>query len=663
MIRVEIISASAGTGKTTRLARVIAEAVASHEARPEAVLATTFTRRAAAELSERARARLLADGRVEEARRLTAARIGTVNAVCGALVQAFSFERGLSPRLRVLDEWQADAMLRQALAHAIPQERVEELDELTSRFQGRDPEMFYAKQLDWREPVREIIALARANNLASERFPEFAERSWRMLEGQLGRPQASAPELDDALDRAMREFLTGVDLAADRTETTRRFHASVQRWERQGACRLRWADWLGLASDEPGKRSALLASPLHEAAEHHDRHPRLHGDLQRLTWIVFDVARLALDAYQEHKRRLGAIDFVDQEAFALALLRTPEIRERLADELDLVVVDEFQDTSPIQLAIFLELAAIAPRSVWVGDPKQAIYGFRGADPALMDAVVDQLLGGRSAETLGRSFRSRPRLVELTTALFAEAFEGIGFRREWVAVEPARPESPSELGPVVERWLLTAGGGRASRATDIEALAAGVRSLLDDPRTRVVDPASKVARAPKPGDVAVLCPTHEQCRALADALARLGLQAVVARPGVVGTLEGRLVLGALRLWSDPHDDLARAELARLLEHPAEGDEWLAVLLAAREAGHPRSRTFRARAPSSRPGSDAPHPEFSQASTPRWLRSTSASIACGSERPRSGSGTWTLSGRMQLPTCRHAGRRGAPARSKA
>ena len=61
MSRVEIISASAGTGKTTRLARIVAEAVESGEVRPKAVLATTFTNRAAAELMERAREHLLQD--------------------------------------------------------------------------------------------------------------------------------------------------------------------------------------------------------------------------------------------------------------------------------------------------------------------------------------------------------------------------------------------------------------------------------------------------------------------------------------------------------------------------------------------------------------------------------------------------------------------------
>jgi superfamily I DNA/RNA helicase len=108
---IEIISASAGTGKTYRLADELCTHILSGAARPEAILATTFTNRAADERRSRIRARLIREGRVREARRLDAARIGTVNSVCGQLVADFTFELGLSPDLRVLDEEAAAAAL------------------------------------------------------------------------------------------------------------------------------------------------------------------------------------------------------------------------------------------------------------------------------------------------------------------------------------------------------------------------------------------------------------------------------------------------------------------------------------------------------------------------------------------------------------------------
>ena len=122
----------------------------------------------------------------------------------------------------------------------------------------------------------------------------------------------------------------------------------------------------------------------------------------------------AMIAYQEFKKKRGLIDFVDQEQLLLKALDLPDVSNVLQEELDLLLVDEFQDTSPIQLALFLKLAEAATETVFVGDVKQAIYGFRGSDPELMQAVLKTVEkeGGRK-EVLGKSYRSRGHLVEYT----------------------------------------------------------------------------------------------------------------------------------------------------------------------------------------------------------------------------------------------------------
>ena len=125
--------------------------------------------------------------------------------------------------------------------------------------------------------------------------------------------------------------------------------------------------------------------------------------------------------------------------------------ETLTEEIDLLMVDEFQDTSPIQLALFLKLARLAKHVVWVGDVKQAIYGFRGGDAALMRSVLTALpaMGG-SKETLQYSFRSRPALVALVNELFGTAFTGLPPAD--VHLMPKRLEYTRDAG----------GGGLASR---------------------------------------------------------------------------------------------------------------------------------------------------------------------------------------------------------
>ena len=101
---IEIIAASAGSGKTYRLAKILGEALAEGEARPENVVAVTFTIKAAAELEERVRQSLVEKGRTEDAHRMAVARIGTVHAVCSNLIRDFAFDLGVAPELEVLDD-------------------------------------------------------------------------------------------------------------------------------------------------------------------------------------------------------------------------------------------------------------------------------------------------------------------------------------------------------------------------------------------------------------------------------------------------------------------------------------------------------------------------------------------------------------------------------
>ena len=108
---------------------------------------------------------------------------------------------------------------------------------------------------------------------------------------------------------------------------------------------------------------------------------------------VFSCAAAAVLAYEEYKRAWGLVDFVDQERLALELLGKPELEQQLRERLQTVFVDEFQDTSPLQLAVFVAMSRLAGSSVWVGDPKQSIYRFRQTDPDLITYVAQDIRNG------------------------------------------------------------------------------------------------------------------------------------------------------------------------------------------------------------------------------------------------------------------------------
>ncbi|HET6282165.1 MAG TPA: UvrD-helicase domain-containing protein, partial [Polyangia bacterium] len=319
----------------------------------------------------------------------------------------------------------------------------------------------------------------------------------------------------------------------------------------------------------------------------------MRDEMHQLIRLLFQVASDALTAYKEHKHDSGVIDFIDQETKALELLRRPDVRAELARQIDLVLIDEFQDTSPIQLAIFLELASLAAESIWVGDPKQAIFGFRGTDPALMDAAIESLtstttdpdlvaeavraVSGGRLERLDTSYRSRPELVAVTSEIFAPAFahQGMPEERTRLQANLKANQEPEGLGHSFEYWPLDP-AGRTGGEPLADAVAAGVRELLAR-ATPVRDRNDGTARPTRPSDVAVLCRTNKQCQWVANALAALGVPAVVPQMELLDTAEATLVMAGLRLWVDPGDALAAAEVARLVSYPADLDGLVARVL--------------------------------------------------------------------------------------
>lgn len=579
-----LISASAGSGKTHQLVNELEQAITRSEnpVRPEGIIATTFTVKAAAELRERVRSRLLGADHADKAQRLGAARIGTVNSVCGHLVTDFALELGISPETQVLDEAAADEAFEHALSSVIGASRSRDDDgcpaPATGSASGTLTELKELwRDLDWLKDVRTIASRARANAMTPEMLRQCAKRSIDGFLGYTGPAAAHGYALEEKLEAALGSF---VPAAVDTTKAT----AEVVRLVRQAHSRLKagqplsWWEWAKLAAAEPGAKSRDLFEPVREAARGHERHPALREEVRTCVSLVFDLAAQALQAYADHKRLWGVMDFIDQEVKALELLGRPEVQEILREQVDLVLVDEFQDTSPLQLDIFLALSRLAPLSVWVGDQKQAIFGFRGTDPSLMDAAIAALMerdGVSAQKTLPHSYRSRPELVWLTSDVFAPAFQPHGIPADRVRLEPApgATETPDTLGPVVEIWRV-AGKARDAQSA---ALAAAVGELLDDPEALVRDVLTNEPRRVQPRDVAVLCRTHVSCERVTKALESRGIPAVRPRLGLMRSAEARVALAALRLWVEPAQPLATAELGRLLAHPDDSAAWVAAVL--------------------------------------------------------------------------------------
>ncbi|AXK79541.1 DNA helicase UvrD [Pseudolabrys taiwanensis] len=570
---VDVVLASAGTGKTTRLVKLIKEAL-QDGLQPHQVLATTFTNAAAEELRERTRSQLIASLMLSEATGLLGARMGTVHSVCGGLISEFSLEAGRSPNAEVLAEETALRVFSIA-ADAVIARLAPAVNPIARR----------AGLLDsWSAQARRIAELARQNGIDATQLADCADRSWAGLSGLL--EQQVAGETSELLDQALQSSIDNVlkQLPGPGDETAKT--AQGMDVLREAALRLArgydlsWQDWVRLSKLDVGARSKQIVQPVIIAARAHGRHPRLHADLEALLRGIFRCASDALVSYQQVKKSQGWLDFTDQEQEALTLLRRPDVVRVLKERIGRVYIDEFQDTSPIQLAIFTELARIAQRSTWVGDPKQAIYGFRGTDPELMVIASQDVLkaGGGELTVLDKSFRSRPSLVDFINEVFVRAAGILGLPPEEIKIANKDRVEPANAPPSLAVWRVP-----GNKDEGWLGLAAALKRVLDAPDDwPVVPKGEQDARAIRPADIAILCGTNANARKIADALASQGIKASVGRSDLLGTLECRLLIAAMRWTADANDRLALVEMAHLLDTSGQQPAWFAEGLNGEQA---------------------------------------------------------------------------------
>ena len=316
-----------------------------------------------------------------------------------------------------------------------------------------------------------------------------------------------------------------------------------------------------LAARQPAKGAAAFAAPVLAAAAAYERHPRFQRDLRGFLTSVYDIAARSLARFERLKTDHGLVDFPDLEHKALGALDLDAVRARLASELDLLLVDEFQDTSPMQLALFLKLARLAKRAVFVGDVKQAVYEFRGCDPSLVfDTVAALAAGNATTDALRHSWRAQPPLLGYLNALFAAAFEG-ELAPEQVVLAAKRRPLP---GPAVSAWRYA---GRDAAA----AIAGGVAQLVAA-KEIVADPRTSAERPVRYGDIAVLARTNRQVEALAAAMHARNVPMKMTLLGLLDTAEVALAKSCLRRVADQADTLASAEIMALADSRTP-EQWL------------------------------------------------------------------------------------------
>ncbi|MGB3800322.1 MAG: UvrD-helicase domain-containing protein [Lewinella sp.] len=566
----KLISAGAGSGKTYRLTEEMAALLTGGEVRPEGIIATTFTKRAAAELKERVRVKLLREGMTREAAELSNALIGTVHGLGVKLLRRFAFEAGVSPQVDIIADGDHQRLFNLSMAAVISLEQIREIEALVDRLSLSQS----GEKYNWRQDVLGLVEVIRGNAFTDADVELSKQNSWKSLLEFLPpvNENITIAQYRTRMERVLKETYESL-LAneADGTKKTATAANTLRNMLRDLKQRgyLPWMNYakLGRYDQSVGAKSRELVTDLVELGEQHASLLAFQEDLKGYQDLLFDCAQASIAEYDSYKKSRGRIDYTDMEVLVLHLLENTSVRETLSRELDLLMVDEFQDTSPIQLAIFLRLSQLAKRSVWVGDPKQSIYGFRGAEPRLMAAVMQANGPIDPANIQRQSWRSREDVVYTCNSLFVSAFPE--FTAEEIALEPVRLRkggaySPPESNALSEKsglihWHFTPEGKtRQSHAFLIATLVKAIRELLDNPPP-VLPKGAREERPLRAGDIAILCRSNYRCADVAAELAKQGISAAIARKGLLQTAEATLLLACLKYMLDSTDSLSVAEI--------------------------------------------------------------------------------------------------------
>ena len=458
-----LVSAAAGSGKTKVLVERLFRYITLDQCAVDDFLIITYTKAAAAELRGKIAAELAKrvaehpeDGHLRrQLFRVYQADIKTVDAFCAALLRENTYllppveGHSLTPDFRVLDEQEADLVKERVL--------------------GRVLEDFYAHMDDKAEQLAETLGAGRDDRalerlvlelhrkLQSHPYPlqwlEQVRREWETLPEDLGQSPYGqvimadaaakaafwAGQLEKAVDSISDDAVAAAyaDRMAETAAQLRQLAAARGDWAAMAAIRPAFRRMGAVRGENPEKeRIQALLKPCKDAlkkltAPFETPQEALLADMAVMAPAMLALTDLTAEftrRYQAEKVRRNAMDFSDQEHYAIELLlaegQPTELARQVAGRYREIMVDEYQDTNDVQNCIFSAISRQEQNLFTVGDVKQSIYRFRLADPTIFLRKYNAYASAGEAEDgqprkvlLSQNFRSRASVLDACNAIF------------------------------------------------------------------------------------------------------------------------------------------------------------------------------------------------------------------------------------------------------
>lgn len=521
MINTKFISAGAGSGKTFSLTKEIAQLVNEGitnggnvvKCRAEEIILTTFTESAARELREKVRSKLYAVGLYDAAMNIDNAAIGTIHSIAFKLVSRYWYLLGISANVTIMDDDSKAVCINQSLSSLPTDADIHLFNDILkslnpSKFEGTNTAI---NPNFWKEELYSIIEKTTELCLTTEQLDEARDKSIELLTKILKWNGKDITTNDVA---TIKEYATLSLESSNNKDNINNIQKNLS--ELTSAIPIPIVNIYNLAGiikSDAGtkKKHPHIITFFEELYEDIPNSVHVKNMVETYIDTIFRLAKKWKSSYEQFKRERCLLDFSDILQKFEELLQKEEVIDDIRSRYKVAFVDEYQDCSPLQVKSFKRLSHLMEQSVWVGDIKQAIYGFRGTNTELIQSIIDEAgkeKNGNKLDSLESCWRSNNHIINLVNNIFCEkVFKGQIDRKYIELKYPERTENdpPAPAECQAKHILLNASNEEKRYAIIAEI----VKDYID-----------KGIYAPH--DIAILCRTRRNVLDISNALKNVGI---------------------------------------------------------------------------------------------------------------------------------------------
>lgn len=582
------ITAGAGAGKTTKLVEIISDLVSNKNADPGRMILTTYTDAAATEFRDKIKAKL--SEYPDKSIAMDRAKIGTVHSIAGAYIRKYWYILGVSPSVQPMEDITSKMLMNRSLEEFVEGKDVELFTNyaktfgLTKGSEGNDTDF-------WKDLLKDLFSKMRGYGFGRERIEEFKDTTLSLISNTF---------TQDGNEALLRDYRKEAEEYLAYAEEVEKFGSETAKTNyaisKEGLEKIKKIDPKSVTAKEIEELKQIKFNQISfdsknsevrnnrdafqaKKAKIEERRnniktlteslvdslvPAEYIFISEVIGKIFTLLEKWIVSYEEQKLENALIDYSDMEEMFYRLLQNSEVIEDIKMSIDYLFVDEFQDSTPIQTKIFEILSNNINHTWFVGDRKQAIYGFTGSDSGLISELTESFpapgeapdANGNSSEILSKSHRSGPTLVKTANAVFTAAFgkKEPGRENDYIPEDEVRLEHrldkiDPESGSL---YHMTLSGDTVRQNHDALATAICKNIIREDFKDKYSE-----------SDIAILTRSNEEARSIAAALSAKGVKVLFSDEEFMETPEVSFIVCVLKLSEGIAVKKTNAEIRKIV----------------------------------------------------------------------------------------------------